>query len=68
MSSANREIKDLLDQCVRQGGILTKTGNDHWKVIPPDKTKPIVYSSGTPSDFRSIRNIRAKLRRAGFIV
>lgn len=37
-------------------------------VYPTDKTIPPITIPGTPSDYRSIRNCRAQLRRAGLSV
>jgi hypothetical protein len=48
-----------------------------WRVVPSARQHPLFYSpdgetivtgSGTPSDFRSLRNLIALLRRAGLDV
>jgi len=49
-----------------QGWIVERTKGKHWRFIPPDRTKRMVVTGGTPSDMRSIRNFLADLRRQGF--
>lgn len=58
----------MLDECRAQGAIITVTGGDHYKIVPPDKTKRIIYTSYTPSDIRALKNIRSDLRKSGFIL
>ena len=62
----NREIGTALQASALQGGIIGKCGSGHYKVIPPDKSKAVVFVPATPSDRRSIKNVVGKLRRAGF--
>ena len=63
---ANREVGQALEVVVRQGGVLSLCGSGHFKVVPPDKSKKVVFLPATPSDKRSMRNVVSKLRRAGF--
>jgi hypothetical protein len=46
------------------GWLLTVTGGGHLKWMPPQGGAP-VFTASTPGDWRSSRNARAKLRRAG---
>lgn len=62
----NHEVGRALESVENQGGIISKCGNGHFKVIPPDKNKQIVFLPSTPSDRRSINNVIGKLRRSGF--
>lgn len=49
-----------------QGWQVERTKGRHWRFTPPDKTKRLVVTGGTPSDLRAIRNFLADLRRQGF--
>ncbi len=62
----NREVGRALEKCAAQGGVISLCGSGHYKVTPPDKTKPIVFMPSSPSDHRSITNIVSRLRRSGF--
>lgn len=58
MSNSRKIITDLQ----RSGYIVKKTGGSHLSIRHP--TKPgTVFSSSTPSDVRSMRNVKAKLKR-----
>jgi hypothetical protein len=58
-------FKDLAKEAIRQGWRIEKTGH-HIMWIPPDKTKPLVLSSGSPSDVRALKNHISLLRKSGF--
>lgn len=60
------DIKQIVRVAEENGWRVTRARrSQHWKFIPPDKrTKPI-YTSSTPSDWRTYRNLRAELRRGG---
>ncbi len=62
---AKKDFKAILRACMDQGAVVTDTGKGHIKVVPRDKTKQIVVTSGTPSDHRSIDNFIGRLRRSG---
>lgn len=59
------DIYELVELAVRQGWHVDKTNKGHWRFRPLDPAMPIVFFSGTPSDWRAIRNFQTKLRRAG---
>jgi predicted RNA binding protein YcfA (HicA-like mRNA interferase family) len=47
----------------RDGYLVTKTKGGHLSIRHP--TRPgTVYSSSTPGDIRSMKNVQAKLKRA----
>ncbi len=60
-------LRDIEQAAREQGFIVTRTTKGHPKFIPPDRAKQIVIGSGTPSDYRSLANLIAELRRQGFI-
>lgn len=37
----------------------------HFKWTPPDKSRPAVYHSSTPSDRRAMYNFISRLRKSG---
>lgn len=60
---ASKEMVQLARRLEHQGWAVTRTKRDHYRFISPDgKT---IYAPGTPSDYRSIRNVIAKLRQTG---
>lgn len=64
----DNDLRDVLSKVYAQGGVISKCNNSHFRVVPPDKSKPVVFMPSTPSDFRSIKNVVGKLRRAGFLI
>lgn len=60
----HRELKPLVKAAEKQGWTLGYTRRGHLKIVPPAGGAPI-YASSTPSDWRSVKNTAAMLRRAG---
>jgi hypothetical protein len=58
-----REVQDLLALARARGCAVVPTRNGHYKVLVPGGG--LVVVPRTPSDWRSIRNIRSDLRKAG---
>lgn len=61
----NKEVSKLLRDLEAQGFSVKRTKRGHYQV-----TKDSVYFTtvpGTPSDWRSLANSVAALRRAGFV-
>lgn len=61
------DFKSIRNALKAQGWQVEQTKSGHYKCIPPDRTKPIVISAGSPSDRRALDNFIARLRRSGFI-
>lgn len=59
-------FRDLLATLIEQGWTIERSKNRHYKFISP--TGKIVFSSGSPSDWRVYYNLRGQLRRAGAII
>jgi hypothetical protein len=59
-----RELSALIKACEAQGFEVKRTTNQHLRVTKGGR--PVVTFSGTPSDWRAIKNAMAQLRRAGF--
>jgi predicted RNA binding protein YcfA (HicA-like mRNA interferase family) len=58
MSNNRKTVTDLR----RAGYIVEKTGGSHLSIRHP--TQPgTVFASSTPGDIRSMRNVKAKLKR-----
>lgn len=62
----SKDWKSIAKELRRQGWELTPTRNGHWRCVPPDRGKPIVHVSGTPSDRRAIDKVLGDLKRSGF--
>ena len=58
-------LNELIQAAVDQGWRHEMSGGSHHRLIPPDKTKPILVTGSTPSDHRAILNFRSSLRRHG---
>lgn len=61
------DMREIEKAAKEQGWTVSLTTKGHKKFLSPDKTKPPVYGSGTPSDVRSIKNLLAELKRKGLI-
>jgi len=63
--SQSSECRELVKTLSNQGWSVEKTAKNHFRFIPPDKTKDIVIQSGTSSDHRSYTKLVSYLRRSG---
>lgn len=61
-------FKDIVRLALGQGWRVEQTKSSHWKFVPPDATKKIVVTGGTPSDHRALKNFLADLKRQGLRV
>ena len=61
------DMKSLEKAAKEQGWEIGHTKKGHPRWVPPDPSKPIVIGSGTPSDYRAIKNFLAQLKRSGFV-
>lgn len=61
---SKRDLSDLLRDVRRAGWSVTTTGGGHLRLCPPRKGS-CIYTGSTPSDHRSLANLRAQLKRAG---
>jgi hypothetical protein len=68
MSSNDRkDLEELFDRAKAQGWTVERTMKSHFKLYPPDPTKPMVVCSGTPSNPKSAMTITiGRMRRSGF--
>lgn len=62
------DFKKLLKECRKQGFVVERTKNNHYKFIPPDTTKRVVFTGSTPSDRRHMDNLLHDLRRSGLVI
>lgn len=49
-----------------QGWVVEETAKKHWKFVPPTRGVTPVFFSGSPGDWRAIRNFVAAMRQRGF--
>jgi hypothetical protein len=59
------EIEKLARLARAQGWRVEQLANGHYRFVPPDPSKPMTVTGGTPSDKHFIRNLVANLRRLG---
>jgi predicted RNA binding protein YcfA (HicA-like mRNA interferase family) len=56
------KARDLIRVAKREGWSVTRTGGDHLRLEHPQAARP-VFTGLTPSDRRTIHNVRADMRR-----
>lgn len=56
-------MQAIFKQLKKQGWSVELRKCNHWRLTAPDGR--VTYTGGSPSDWRSVRNLRAKLRRMG---
>jgi hypothetical protein len=61
------KVRKLIEDAQDQGFVLSR-GENSFKLTPPDKTKPIVVISSTPSDNNIYWELRRQLRKSGMVV
>ena len=59
------EVAEIMKICRRRGCRVRLTRAGHFRIYPPDKTTAPITAASSPSDWRSIKKLRADLRRAG---
>jgi hypothetical protein len=64
--SRTKDVTDLIREIEAEGGIVTKTKSGHWKVVNPANRRRINIPA-TPSEYRSLKNVRTRLRRIGLL-
>jgi hypothetical protein len=62
---SNKELGELVAEAEGQGWVVIRRVNNHLKWISP--VGQTVFTSGTPSDVRAVKNIKRDLARFGFI-
>lgn len=66
--SSNKEVSDLIQKARAQGWTVIGSSGGHWIFRSPDKSQAQVVVPGTPSDYRSMKNSKSALRRAGLVL
>lgn len=66
LGKCDGKVRDLLKKAECQGFKLERD-KKAYKIIPPDKTKPIVVVSSTPSDGNFYWELRRQLKKSGFV-
>jgi pimeloyl-ACP methyl ester carboxylesterase len=61
-------MKSVIALAIQHGWVVTMTNKGHYKFVSPDKSQPIIYLSGTPSDHATYICSMAQLRRHGLPV
>jgi hypothetical protein len=63
--SADGDFHKVLRELEQQGWRVTYNG--HYKAYPPDKSKPIVTMSSSPSDYYALKKQISDLKKSGYI-
>jgi len=67
MAGQDSVFYEIVKAAEEQGWTTERTRKGHWRFNPPNKTVPPVFTSGTPGDFRAVKNFLTKLRKHGFV-
>jgi hypothetical protein len=59
-----KEITKVLRQAKRDGWIVTITRNNHFR-LTHESSRAVTFAASTESDWRSLLNLKARLRRLG---
>lgn len=59
-------FRAVMKAAEEQGWLVEMTSKKHWKFVPPHIEGRPVFFSGSPGDWRALRNFIAALRRHGF--
>lgn len=62
----NKEVAELIKDCVAQGCTYKQAGNSHWEIKLPNGKRVLI--ANTPRSSRGVQNDRARVRRAGVSV
>jgi predicted RNA binding protein YcfA (HicA-like mRNA interferase family) len=60
---SSKDTRQLLTELRKQGWAVKLAGSGHWRVTSP--SGETITVPATPQSWRSLRNTRAELRRAG---
>ena len=60
-----KHLKKLIKKARKQGWLVELTKSSHYKFVPADKTKRIVYTGSTPSENKAKQNLIKDLARSG---
>jgi hypothetical protein len=47
------DFREIRKAAREQGWRVELTSKNHWRFVPPDPSQPMVYTGGTPSDWRA---------------
>lgn len=61
-------VRSLDEHARAQGWTIEHLSRGHLRYVPPDRSKPAVIASSTPSTCQGIRNLVADLRRSGLVL
>lgn len=61
-----KEIYQIVKQAEKQGWVVSRTGGDHLKFLPPNGMGMVICSS-SPSDHFTLSLLKRDLRVRGFV-
>lgn len=68
VKGVSSDLQDLIQLAVDQDWKVEWTKGGHLRLTPPDPSKPQIFSASTPSDWRGVKNMRARMKRSGLKV
>jgi hypothetical protein len=57
-----RDLHRLLAEARHRSWVTELTNSGHWRLMGPERQ--LLFTGSTPSDWRSLRNLRQDIRRA----
>jgi hypothetical protein len=60
------DLKSILKRATDAGCRISRTSRGHWRILCPGGG--LIFTAGTPSDWRGLRNLKADLKRVGVMV
>ncbi len=66
LAQKSSDFRNIMDAAKQQGWSVEATKNQHWKFTPPKGMGGSVFFSGSPGDWRSIKNFISMMRKNGF--
>lgn len=67
VNATPKDSRELLAAALDQGFKIRRSGSDHITLLPPVPNVPIVRLSTSPSDRRTVRNVKRDLIASGFV-
>jgi hypothetical protein len=61
--SARADLQRLFRELRRHGFAVSKTGGGHQRITRTGRPGAAVFTASTPSDWRTIRNLKSNLRK-----
>lgn len=68
LKGVNSELAELFKLAEDQGWTVEWTKKGHVRLTPNDPNMPTIFAASTPSDWRGVKNMKSRMKRAGLKV